>query len=197
LSPTTGFLQIDQGVGAGQRIGNVIRIKKCMFTFILFPNPYNAVTNPGAIPLEVRMWIFSDKQIPQTPVVGNEFIQLGGSSTALTGTLVDMTSPVNKDRYQLFRTKVFKLGHSIYNGTGNNPNEQYNSSNDFKMNVKYSINVTKYMIKTVKFNDTNSQPNSRQLCAMFEPVYANNNVVGAISVPSSITYTLDLSYEDA
>lgn len=198
VSPSAGALTVFQGITAGTRIGNQIKIKSCVFKGIIFPKPWNAVTNPTPRPLEIKLWIFYDKTNPTAvPDPRNNFFQLGGATVAMQGVLVDNMSPVNTDTYRVLATKSWKVGYGAYEGTGINANQQAYVNNDFKLNQKFSINLTKHLIQTVKYNDNNSVPTTRGLFAMFQASNADGTVIAPGYNTATMSFTLDLKYEDA
>jgi hypothetical protein len=199
VSPFAGFAQIDQGTGVSGRIGNNISLKRVTLNLIFYPLPYNATTNARPRPQEVKMWLLYDKESPTSiPQIGNDFIDLNNSSIALSGTLIDMMSSVNKERYIVKYSKVFKLGYSSYEGaTSDSNNSQEFANNDFKLNQKFSKDITKYLVQNVKYNDTNADPTSRGLFILFESVNADNGPnENNLQVQNHVSMVVNTVYED-
>lgn len=199
VSPFGSNLSIIQGTSQGARIGNQITCKRLMFRGTIIPNTYNVTTNPVPKPQMVVMWILYDREVPTTdPVIGTDFLQLGGSTQALTNTLTDVTAPLNNDRYRLLTKRVFKVGYASYGGTGTQAAAQSFTNNDYKLNCMFRINLTKYMIKKIKFNDNNATPTSRGLFYVIQPVNADGSLgTAATDIPCYLSYTLEIDYEDA
>jgi len=198
ISPYTGYCQIDQGVSQDERVGNRVKIKNATLKFIMNPLPYNATFNPLPEPMEVVMWLFYDKWDNTTiPNPTTDFIQNGGSSTALSSNLMDTISKVNTDRYRLLTKRTFKLGYSNSTGQGVSTAQPFAQNNDFKLNIKRTINFTKYLVKNVKYNDNNSVPSVRGLYCMFEAVPADGGTAGTAQESCEVSYQINLDYEDA
>lgn len=200
LSPYTAGIEIFQGSGVDRRNGNVIKTKSLMFRGILWNAAYNAVTNNDPQPTIVNMWIISDRQAP-TEIPGSDinsqFVQLGNTSQGLSDNLVDTIVEINTERYNVYYKKSYKLGYSAYGGTSTDPDRQSYTNNDFKLSHKFKINLTKHMIKKVKFNDNTSIPSTRGLFAVFQTIYANGSVIANTQRVAALAYTLDYRFEDA
>ena len=198
LTPYASYMNIVQGTSQGTRIGNEIKIKKLVFNFVLSPTSYDTVANNQPSPSEVILWIFYDKlNDTQIPTIGNDFLQLGGSAVALTNTLMDVGAPVNTDRYRVLSRRVYKVGFSAYSGTGTLPIYQSFTNNDYKLNVRKSINLMPYIVKNVKFNDNNATPTTRGLFYVFQAVRAAGGPYGNTYMPVNAAVTVDMQYEDA
>jgi len=198
VSPYTGYVQIDQGVSQGQRIGNSIKIKSCHLRLLMNPKPYDATFNQTPEPMEIVMWLFYDKTNTTTiPNPTSDFIQLGGSSTYLQSKLIDTISTVNSDRWRVLMKKTFKLGYSNNTGLGISTSQPYAQNNDFKLNIKKTFNITKHLIKNVKFDDNDSAPTTRGLFCMFEAVPADGSTGGTSQEACEVSYSIDCRYEDA
>lgn len=200
LGPDPFALNITQGVGQGQRIGNKIKTKRLTFKGTICPFSYGATYNPEPQPVQVKIFIFYDKDDPNAvpqPAANANFFQNGNSSTGFHGDLVDMWSPVNTDRYRVLTTKTFKLGFASATGTGSVPATQGFSNNDFKLNCNFSFDLTKHYPKYVTYNDTSTTPLSRGLWAAFVVANASGVVMGSGNRPCGIQYMQDYVYEDA
>lgn len=213
-SPLDSTISIVQGTSQKARIGNVIRTKRAVLKGVLVPKLQDPTINPEPRPLEVCMWIFKLKGFASTGSLGdtidgaeyvleNHFFQnatAGGTSEGLTGELMDIIRPVNQDVVQLLYKRVFKVGWSeITNSNqGNIGNNQRYLNNDFKYNQKFSIDVTKYIPKIIKYNDNDDAPNIRNTYVMICPYNAD----GIFSTNSSLYpltahWSLEYTYEDA
>jgi len=198
LSPRTGELQISQGVGQNARIGNMIKPRKCIFKGIMYPY---ALTDPldYNFPVEVKMWIFSVKPTPTTqPALNIEgFFDFNNADQNFTNTLMDHTFANNSDKFTIYKTHTFKLGCSqttLVQQLG--LTAVNNANNDFKMNHKFSYDITKYLPKNIIYNDINNDPMNRHLWCIFQTVNATN--VPNLNIASAhvaLDYTLSLVYE--
>lgn len=188
---------IGQGSGQGQRIGNHIKLKNMSFQMTLFPAP--SYTKP----VMVKMWVVSDRWNPSQSGVqdiedslnnslsqpGATFFENGNTTSGLLGNLFDLSMPVNKDRFRLFKVKTFKLGVNNLTGFHNN---------DYKLNFRYRLNLTKYMNKIVKYQDglTGTWYN-RKVFIIFSCVNPDDTSPGVATDTGSLSYTLEARYEDA
>lgn len=197
VCPYSTSLQIDQGVSQSQRIGNRIKIKNLVFDCTVYPKPYNASTNINPQPYVVKFWFYYDKTNPNS-LVGpdSSFLQLGGTAQALTGNLIDASAPVNTDRWRILTTRTIKVGYSAVTGTGSSTGNEFFQNNDFKLNSRFKINLTKYLVKNVKYNDTNSVPTTRGLFCIAEAIDGVGGGTSASTIPCEMFYTLNMSYED-
>jgi len=200
MCPLAGYWTIAQGVGAGNRIANSLRVKSAHLNYILRPNPYSATTNPTCVPCEVQLMLGHVKQKPSDiplPADISQIFQSGNSTYLPLGNLRDMIAIVNKDYWVIKKRWTEKVGFAINDGTGANATEQFIANNDFKLNVKKRINITKMMPSHFTFNDTNQTTTSKNLFFMFQAVGANGGTFGVTALPVNIEYWLDLVYEDA
>lgn len=191
------YLSIPQGVGQGDRTGNSITLRKVLFKYVLTPSVYNASLNPTPTPQMVKFWFGYTRASPLIQTTSaSGFFQSGDSSITPGGYLTDMLRSVNADLYKMYTSRTFKLGNANYGGSGGQAVQQYNSNNDYKLNHLGSIDVTKYMIKTVKFNDTtNNQSNGHGLFLYATTVRADGLTNSAN--PVTLDWWLDYEYEDA
>jgi len=200
VAPAAGYLAINQSLGQGGRIGNKLTVKKLTMDGVLFPLGYNAVSNLTPAPLQVKLWIFYDKEEPNTvpsPQASADILQFGSTSIPFQNELFDHTMPINLDRYRVLTTRTYKLGYSSYLGTGAQPQQGNFANNDFKLNCRVKLNLTKYAIKRCVYRDNTSTPTTRGLYAMFQPVYANGNPIGSTQIPARFEYMLNVEYQDA
>jgi len=188
VSPGAVAVQIGQGTGQGQRIGNKIKLKKLMMKGTFVPQPVNA-ENPALIPVQVKLLFMYNKQTPATaPAPSTDLFQFGGGTYGLSNKLVDLWAPVNTDKYRVCTSRTFKLGHAGTTGFGNN---------DFKYNVNFKVNVAKYLPKVTRFNDNNTDPITRGLWMAVIMCNADGSQIPANTRPVIFTYMLDATYEDA
>lgn len=198
VSPYTGFLQIDQGVGQGERVGNRLKLKSLSMKGTIWPMPYNASTNPNPTPVQIVLWFFCLRQNNTTiPASVPGFLQEGDSSRNLQNNLSDLVSRVNTDQYRLFARRVFKIGYAAYGGTGTQAAFQAFVNNDFKLNANFRVNLTRHAIKTVIYNDASSTtPRTRGIFCVAQAIAADGSAMANNIIPARMSYQLECTYED-
>lgn len=198
VSPYTGYLEIPQGVGQGNRIGNKIKVKSIRFKGTLWPRPYDPTDNPNPVPCQIVFWFFINRSTPNaTPTSVTGFLQDGDSSRNLSGQLSDLMSRVNNDQYKFLGRRIFKIGYSAYEGTGIQPAFQAYNNNDFKLNQKFNIDITKMAIKNCIYNDdVSNSPRSRGVFCMAQAIAADGSILPNNTSPVNMAYELTCSYED-
>lgn len=194
---STGFV-IPNGTGQGNRIGNVIRTKKAVVKGIIHQNGYSA-TNPQPQPVQVRMLIFKDKFNPaaQPAAVALDLFQTGSTAVGPANDLADQMLDVNKDRYQVYHDETFKLGFANFGGLGTNTTFQSFSNNDFKMNCEFSVDITKFIPKTIMYNDTSPAPMNDNLWMIFIPSFAAGGGMTADSTICNMSWSASYQFTDA
>ena len=194
----TGF-NITQGVQQGQRVGNQIRTKKCWVKGIIHPNIQDAATNIQPLPISIRMILFKDKfnKSSQPSAVGIDLFQSGSTVLPPQNDLADMVLDLNRDRYQIYHDEKFKVGTSNFQGTGNIAGFQFFANNDFKYNCEFYVDCTKFLPKTITYNDASSSPMSDTLWMLFLPVWANGGQMAASQITCSMSWAASYQYTDA
>lgn len=195
--PIGASVDINQGTGQSSRIGNVIRTKRATLKGVMFPNPVSP-GNPSPKAVEVVMWIFKMKQvngggllIDANDVATSRFFQDNNGATGLTGDLINIIQTPNQDTVNVLHKRVFKLGYSSGSASGNLAN------NDFKYNQKFSINVTKYLPKVIKYDDNDIDPSIRHTYCLVVPFYADGTVGEQQFNVADCHWEIDYTYEDA
>lgn len=197
--------QMVQGVGQQQRVGNQVSPVKIIFRGIMAPNPYNATSNPAPNPVMIRMYILSTKRNVAGQsiadiynICNNTLFANGNSSLGMLGTLYDIVTPINNDVVTCHFMKTFKLGYAGYTGvTGGADVGQTKASNDYKLNHRFSLNLTKYFTKVWKFNDNAGATTSRQVFAVFQPINFNGSIPTAATTPAGLIAGVDVFYKDS
>ena len=198
VSAGSTSLPIVQGTSDGARIGNEITVKKCNLDMVFYPTRYDASTNPNPEPLVVTLVLFYDKRIPTTfPTPVTDFYQFNSTTDSISGDLTDNIAPYNLDCYRIMATKTFKLGYSAYTGSSSDPIPQYYTNNDYHLNQIVKWDITKYLVKTIKYNDNNSDPTSRGLWLQVLISPADGSMGAAGVIPAKVSYCHTLYYEDA
>lgn len=200
MCPLSGYWSIPQGVGQGGRVANVIKTRSVKLSYVLRPTPYDAVYNPNPIPCQVQLLLGYVKNTPCFAPVGgdiNQLFQSGSSVTAPVGSLRDIISVINKDYWVIKKRWNHKLGYAATTGTGGLPGQEYNTNNDFKLNVVKTIDITNYIPATHIFNDSGVTTNTKNLFFMYYCVSANGGVLANPFTPCNIEFWVDFTYEDA
>ncbi|AXH73545.1 MAG: putative capsid protein [Cressdnaviricota sp.] len=194
LSPNSASLNgvaIIQGTGQDERIGNKIRIMKAMLSAVIYPVDELAVDKP----LDVNFYICNFKQANTNTDVStictNKFFQDGSTSLGLSGTLADNVLRVNNDLVRCYRKFTKKLGPAM-----NDTNQKF-INNDYKYHQQFTLDVTKYLKSVYTFNDTDQPPIDPFVCLIVSPVPCDNVLDGPDENRCFITYTVELTYEDA
>jgi len=193
------YTQITQGLGQGDRIGNTIRPRSVYFNYVLYPTPYSAVLNPQPTPQDVMIFFGKVKNSRAQQPIASDFAKLwqsGDTSRSPFSTTLDMLQDVNKDWFTVYKIMRHKVGTGNYNGTGTQAAYQHFTNNDYKYNVVRRLNITKYVPKVIKFNDTTAQNTNDGLWMWAMSVNANGTV-NSSSAPLYMDVTLNFSYEDA
>lgn len=200
MSPYGGLngLAINWGTGPGQRVGNQIKLKSIIIRGLIDSTLYNVTTNVNPQPRYVKIWFLTDKLNPLiTPLIDNTFMQLNNGHNGLVGTSIDMITKVNSDRWTIHTSRMFKIGNAsnLYGSTVSNNAQSY-SNNDFKYTEMFSIDLTRYCVKNLKYNDNSSDPSTRGMWMLCESVNANGTVSLIADANINLSYTLDCEYYD-
>lgn len=201
--PAGAQLIISQGSGDGNRIGNRVRTSRVMLRGMLWSNPYNASTNTINCPIEVCLWVFrlkpgfADTYVNAQSVLANSIFKIGNNVAGITNTMLDFNYPINTDMIILKKRKVFKLGNAAQYNTVGSVNSNLYANNDFKLNQRFSLNVTKYVNKNVSYKDTDNNPTSRTTWCALTFANADNSTPLSTNIPASFNYFVEYQYEDA
>jgi len=198
-APIGSTVSLVHGTGQATRIGNVVRTKKAILKGVLFPSPGNTTLNPTPKAMEVCMWIFrlknrffGDEINYAQSVFNDNFFQSNASATGASGSLIDIVRAANQDVVQVMYKRVFKLGYAAGTNAGNIGN------NDFKYNAKFSIDVTKYIPKVIKYNDNDDSPSIVHTYCMIAPYNADgSSYVNTSYTVAECHWQLHYVYEDA
>lgn len=200
MCPLATYWTINQGVGQGNRVGNIIKTRKVYLNYVLRPLPYSATTNPQPNPCEVQLMLGYVKNTPCFTPVGGDIsflFQSGSASTAPIGSLRDLVSVINDDYWVIKKRWTHKVGYAASEGTGANPGNQFQANNDFKLNYVKRLDITKHIPKTHVFNDGSATTNTRNLFLMYYAVAADGGTYGSNGLVANIEFWIDFHYEDA
>lgn len=201
ISPYAAFVEILQGIGQGARIGNRIRTKSLVIKGTIVPLPYDVTTNNVPRPVVVKLFFFYDKTDPTgvpSPATADDFFQFNNTTDGFSNDLVDVWRPINKDRYRLLTSRVFKLGNSSYEASaGALPQFQWYTNNDFKLNHNFRVSLTKHMIRDVYYQDNSTTPTTRGIYMLPLVMYADSLTMSADQLTCKMSYSIDYWFEDA
>ena len=199
-SSSVAGIQIPQTVGQGGRTGNQVRTRKLIFRYVLTPQAYDATFVPQPQPCMVRMYfgyIRGCRTIAPDATQLSNFFQAGSSTEPFGGNLTDMIRPYNRDLFHVCCMRTHKIGNAvIFAATANPAADQQFSNNDYALNAMGSIDLTKYVPKTLKFNDATNTPDTG-LFVWFNSVYADGNLTVDNAAQTRCFYSIDYEYEDA
>lgn len=200
MCPHVGFWTINQGVLSNNRIGNQIKVRKIHLNYVLRPAPYDVTFNAFPTPVEVQLFLGYVKDTPTITPTAFDFLQIvqsGASAANFTGSLRDIVAVMNKDYWVIKKRWTHKIGYAAATGSGSNASAQFNSNNDFKLNVVRRMDITKFAPKLCQFNDSTTTPTSKNLYFFQQAVWANGSTSGATTLTTSIDFWIDFEYEDA
>ena len=198
--PMIPYNEIVQGLGQSDRIGDTIKTQKCYFNFALRPAPYDATYNFIPLPQSVIIMFGKVKNAkPQKPISTDfsKLFQYGNTSQSPQNRLLDNVLPINKDYFTVYKKLVIKIGNSTVNGTGANLAASYYANNEYKLNCSMRLDITKFMPKTVKFNDTTAQPTNDGLWMWAWCNNADGTANTFDPIPILMDYCIEYIYEDA
>jgi len=199
ITPYVGGLTILQGTAQNNRIGNTIKTRRVMLNYVLRPQIQDALTNPVPQPVIVQMFLGRVKQykgIAPTVTDMNFLFQLGNTSTAPTGTLLDLVYVINTDDWDIKKQWTHKLGFQNYSAT-TQPQWANFTNTDYKLNYIRKLDVTKYCPATIKFDDNSATNNGNGLFFFFQAVKAVGDTSSATTLLAHIDYFITYEYEDA
>lgn len=204
MTPATGYWAIAQGTNQANRIGNRVRTHRSILKIELTPSPYNATTNPVPTPCFVRLWFVKYKGLPTnvvpTSAVYNggtpTFLNVGATDTGLTGTFQDLQLHVNTDTFTLYGYRTYKIGPSVYEGTGATPTSGNFANNDFKLCVLKTINLTKWTPRNLVWDDVSGDPLSSCLTMIVQPIFSTGIAPGAAVAPVQFKFSLTYTFTD-
>lgn len=180
VTPFQNRISITQGTTQSTRIGNKIRTHSNILDGILITQPYNLSYNAVPQPTNVLLYIFKIKGGGDTfDATMSGFYQNNNSSITPTSTLLDTLLEVNSDNYTVLYKRMYKVGFAENAATGNDPNNQRYTNNDYKRNVRFRIDLTKYTDKVIKYNDNSTTPTNNILYCAIMPIPTDSYIPSA------------------
>lgn len=188
---------INQGTNQSQRIGNRVRLRRCVWKaiFSAYRDPVSGAYN--YIPAELKITVLSSIVNPNSAVksdirtiCANSLYQANAASIGMTSSLIDFLRAYNKDQVRIYKTRTYKIG-----GQNFPQSAPVVGNNDFKFNVKCTINLGKYMNKIIKYDDSPSDARNKKIFIVLEAVPVDQSV-GSTTPLVSMTNYLHMKYED-
>jgi len=176
---------ISQGAGAGQRIGNKIKVQSLSIRGWL-----SVGSTFTSAPVVVKMFVGRLKQsVNTTDGTYANLYQAGNGILPPQNTYFDILRLVNKDIYTVYNVKTFKLGLASLGAS--------TSNNDFKMLIPFYVNINKH-IANLTFNDSTPTPSNFGCYVWFTCVLADGTATPA-TVPLLVNccYDMEIAYQDA
>lgn len=186
---------IPNGNTNGSRIGERIKLSR----FMLHGTVYSRTD--VAIPVYLKMWVVSDRFNPNNSSTGNiedacrsglsqpssSWFANGNSTSGMTGSLSDLNLDLDRNRWRVFKTRLFKIGTN--NSTGYH-------NNDFKLSQRFSIDLMKYHPKLIRYLDALSNTwFTRKVFIVFQPLTLDN-VQDPTRGLVNVSYAINVRYTD-
>lgn len=209
VTPASTFIDILQGNAQNQRTGNTIKTKSSRMRIVLTCRPYDAGNNPSQSnrPTNVTFMCVSPKlssaggstmcDIFATKIFQNvtSGVSPVSTSSGYTSSLTDNVLPVNTDVVNVHFKRTYKLGHSSYdNGVTTDPYYEYFGNNDYKMNKIISFDFTRFMPKTIKYDDNSASPQSKTVYLLVFLTKPDGTVYTSIPSPQFGPQPIDMWY---
>jgi hypothetical protein len=194
LTPTSGMLDITQGTGEGQRVGDRVRVVKATLNMVLVANPLDATYNTSGHPQDVRMMILYNKQSKVLSPPAGSLFDNGNASAAPTSNLLDMVNFINTEYVGVQKDVHFKIGAQTF------PHPNQIDNNDYKLNVIRSFDITKQYPKELTWNDTSTVIMEQSKWLTFLVAPADGSAIDTSGTttfkPLSIAYSINLDFQD-
>lgn len=190
---TNIFPQISQGTGDGQRIGNIVRIKKLMFNYTIRAAAVMSTNNFTALPFLVRVIVYKQRYAidDSSPLL---ILDSGASSQNLGSTPDDYIKPYNKKLFQIFYSRTF-LMQPIRNEL-TTPISSENVAQGTKTFITRRVQL-KIPYKSLIFNDTNNTIQNAGLFAAFCCCNTDGTVINVGSSRAMVNAESQIYYTDA
>jgi len=205
-------LDMAQGAGQGNRIGNQYKLKKWIVKGTIHPSQevdptastgqYLRYSYQGFAMLYLVKKVIGDEPESNLP----SFFQNGNSAYDATGSYIDHLLKVNNDRYKVYYRRKFKLGPS-QSYQGGLDNNKMLSNNDFRLTADFGFDICKYIGKnaTIKFNDSATNANypssmrGLSLMVVWSPPFGSFSATTLASSTTfyKVTCHSHFEYEDA
>lgn len=185
-----------QGSGQTNRIGESIVPQKIVVRGYI---NFRANQIQSAQELIARLFCFQDKSIKayaNLTSVGTNLLDLGGAGTPFTGTLMNMCTPHNSDKFTFFADKK----HTFLKPFGyTNNGVQTSAITSMNSSLVWFFNITldkKHLPATFKYDGSDYPLNFCPLLALGYS-YAQDDSPDTVSTQISMAYNSTLYYKDA
>lgn len=191
---------LDQGTGAGNRVGNSVKIVSGKLDIIFNLLPYDATYNPLSTPILVKCWLVKNlvRREATSALNNTDYQQIfRGNNTSLPfqNNTLDMCLPINDDLFRVITSRTFKLGAASATAAGQVGTGGYYDNSPMSKHLTFYWG--KHMKKQLKFddNDANYYPQNDNLFLVFQAVNADGTTSGIKAV--EYHYTNHVKYQDA
>lgn len=191
-------ISVPQGLGAGQRIGNQVKIKSVFFNMVL--TLANASLPPYAPnyygQFDCRLLMGSTRGNPfssPTAIDNGQLLRFGSSTTGADSSLQSQMRPINKVYWNIGFDKKFKVGAGVGIAI------PFTTSNDYRLSYLRRFNITKLFKKTQMFNDATGSNLAQNSSLYFNMIVCDylGTPLNYTSSTVQIAYEIDYTYEDA
>lgn len=188
---------LSPGATVTTRVGNEVRVKTGYIRGHVNILPYSQSSNTKPLPIYVKMWIVSAKQLNTTNLastsISTTFFEAGGASTGFQGNMLDIDFSPNKDSWVIHYTKTVKLGCG-YVSSLNSPVLSASYFDNSPMSVPFYFAFGK-KIGSLKYDESNTGPTNKNMFIVFQAVPADGDVAN-FQLPAEFHYTTRVEYED-
>lgn len=200
VTPSQIYLlpQLVQGTAQAQRIGNKISVQKCYLNVLVNILPYNSVTNPSTYPTNIKYWVVKDRRTVQrnalaaADMVG--FFQNGSSVGNFSALPSDVLLSVDNDTWRICTsgTKLLDFSNTLNAGLAANAFP----TNDAVFQWKFYIDLTKFIKKTLMYDDSVSNvPTNDNLFIFFQAVSSDGTSSSTLQM-AEFHYAYRCEYTD-
>lgn len=201
MCPYTSLFPVPIGTTNGTRVGNQIKTRRVILSYVLRPTPYSSsAANNNPQPFHAQMFLGRYKQASGILPTGLELTTLfdnGSSSFGPISDLGDLCADINKDAWDIKKKWSHKVGTAIFSGPGNLQNFGFFANNDFALNVVKKMDITRYCPKTIKFNDAAGSTQGPNLFLFYQAIPTTGGIFQANERPANLDYWISYTYEDA
>jgi len=189
-------LNIPQGAGDGQRIGNKINVTRAMMNYSLRAQDPNSSAGVDAFdsPVEVHIFIGyvkGSRAENWDADFRTSTYNDGNSVLPWNGTNIRTLRRLNTDKFVIKHHVIKKIGTSF-------TNKEYSSNNDYKLTHRGKINL-KELLGSCQYTDDTGLTHNKDLYMSASYVFASDQTGDqtVITVPPVVfDYFIDLEYTD-
>lgn len=196
--PMTNILStITQGTGQGQRIGNRINVVSMTMKGYVVCQRSTLPTNANGNIYLKFLWVRrKNNLLPINSASSSNFFQNGNSTVSPNNQPSDILRQINRDVYNVYTSRMFKLGFSdggvsattIPNGDAPN--------NDFKVSKMFKVSLSKHINKII-YDDNTAIPNNWGCYLVPLMCYADGTAIGPSTLPNvELNFDLECKYKD-